>query len=278
MAAVSSTMLELGTPIPTFRLPDTDGTILSSEQFRDATGLLVAFICPHCPFVKHIRGGLAIFSHEYQKHGLPIVAINSNDPVASPDDGRTAMKKEIEEVGYSFPYLIDETQSVAKAFHAACTPDFFLFDRDRKLAYRGQFDAAVPATRSQSLGPTCGRLPTPSCPAALHPMVSSRASAATSNGSPATRPIILPANAGKRRNAGNVFETLLQRTRERAVMREYSAKQKRSKDCMGYRSLRTSKRKSAKRPPSRQSSRGFGILSRRNRPRAGRPTAGPAQT
>jgi len=145
MAAVESTMLELGTSLPAFRLPDADEAMKSSEQFRGAAGLLIAFICPHCPFVKHIRREFAIFAREYQSKGLPIVAINSNDPVAFPEDDPGGMKKEIEEAGYSFPYLFDETQTVAKAFHAACTPDFFLFDRNWKLAYRGQFDSSRPS-------------------------------------------------------------------------------------------------------------------------------------
>jgi len=137
-------MLELGTPMPSFRLPDAGGAILSSEQFRGAAGLLVVFICPHCPFVRHIRNEFARFSHEYQARGLPIVGINSNDIVAFPEDSPEGMKKEIEEAGYTFPYLFDESQAVAKAFRAACTPDFFLFDGNRRLAYRGQFDGSRP--------------------------------------------------------------------------------------------------------------------------------------
>ena len=144
MPATPSTMRELGTPMPSFRLPDAGGAILSSEQFRGAAGLLVVFICPHCPFVRHIRNEFARFSHEYQARGLPIVGINSNDIVAFPEDSPEGMKKEIEEAGYTFPYLFDESQAVAKAFRAACTPDFFLFDRDRKLVYRGQFDDSRP--------------------------------------------------------------------------------------------------------------------------------------
>lgn len=137
-------MLELGTPMPEFRLPDADGMMFSSIQLREAAAVLVAFICPHCPFVKHIRNEFARFANEYSERGLAIVAINSNDPVAFPDDDPAGMKKEIEEAGYSFPYLFDESQSVAKAFHAACTPDLFLFGRDRRLAYRGQFDDSRP--------------------------------------------------------------------------------------------------------------------------------------
>jgi peroxiredoxin len=137
-------MVELGTPMPSFHLPDTDGIILSSQEVAGTPAVLVAFICPHCPFVRHIRKSFADFGREYQKRGLAIVAINSNDTTAFPDDDRAGMKKEIEEAGYTFPYLVDESQSTAKAFHAACTPDFFLFDRNRRLAYRGQFDASRP--------------------------------------------------------------------------------------------------------------------------------------
>lgn len=144
MAVTPSTMLALGTTLPSFQLPDADGALLSFEQFRGAAGLLVVFICPHCPFERHIRGGFAQFAREYQAKGLPIVAINSNDRVSFPDDSPEGMKMEAEDMGYTFPYLVDESQSVAKAFRAACTPDFFLFDRNRKLVYRGQFDDSRP--------------------------------------------------------------------------------------------------------------------------------------
>jgi thiol-disulfide isomerase/thioredoxin len=140
-------MLALGTPLPTFRLPDSQGIMLSSNELGGAPGLLVAFICPHCPFVKHIRRELARFGDEYQKKGLPIVAINSNDTAAFPDDGPEGMRKEAEEAGYTFPYLFDESQNVAKTFRAACTPDFFLFNGDHKLAYRGQFDDSRPGNQ-----------------------------------------------------------------------------------------------------------------------------------
>ena len=137
-------MLELGTSLPSFKLMDIEGRPVSSDQFADTTALLIVFICPHCPVVRHIRNELARFGSEYQKKGLAIVAINSNDPVSFPDDDREGMKKEISETGYTFPYLVDDSQEVAKAFRAACTPDFFLFDRDRKLVYRGQFDDSRP--------------------------------------------------------------------------------------------------------------------------------------
>jgi peroxiredoxin len=144
MAATSSTMLGLTTPLPPFHLPDINGSFVSSNQFRGAPGLLVVFICPHCPFVTHIRSELARFAREYQSKGLQIVAINSNDSIAFPDDSLEGMREEAAKAGYTFPYLVDESQEVAKAFRAACTPDFFLFDRDQKLAYRGQFDDSRP--------------------------------------------------------------------------------------------------------------------------------------
>jgi thiol-disulfide isomerase/thioredoxin len=143
MPATPSTMLDLGTPAPQFRLRDATGAAVSSDQFVGFP-FLVAFLCPHCPFVKHVRAGFAQFANEYQGKGLAIVAINSNDLDAFPDDGPVSMKKEMEEGAYTFPYLIDSDQSIAKAFRAACTPDFFLFDSDHKLVYRGQFDASRP--------------------------------------------------------------------------------------------------------------------------------------
>ena len=143
----SSTMLELGTPVPKFELPDLEGKSISPETFAQSKGLLVAFLCPHCPYVKHIRGEFARFARDYQRQGLAVIAINSNDPVAFPDDGIAGMKQEAGEAGYSFPYLVDESQAVAKAFHAACTPDLFLFDQARRLAYRGQFDDSRPGNQ-----------------------------------------------------------------------------------------------------------------------------------
>src|SRR5262245_33941781 len=144
MAMTPSTMLDLGTLLPSFELPDVDGVPVSSGQFSDAPALLVVFICPHCPVVKHIRNAFARFAREYQASGLAIMAVNSNDTVAFPDDSPEGMRDEITRAGYTFPYLIDESQEVAKMFRAACTPDFFLFDRDRRLTYRGQFDDSRP--------------------------------------------------------------------------------------------------------------------------------------
>lgn len=147
MAATPSTMLALGTPAPDFRLPDYKGKEVGRDDFGDAKALLVAFICHHCPFVKHVRAEFARFAREYGPRGLGIVAIAPNDIEAYPQDGPEGMEAEAREAGYAFPYLFDGTQSVAKAYRAACTPDFFLFDRDRRLVYRGQFDGSRPGNR-----------------------------------------------------------------------------------------------------------------------------------
>src|SRR5512138_2552783 len=147
MALTPSTMLDLGTDAPPFDLPDPSGRRVALTDFGDAPALLVAFICNHCPYVQHIRDGFARFAHEYRTKGLAIVAINSNDARSHPDDGPQQMTAEARRFGYEFPYLVDESQAVAKAYHAACTPDFFLFDKQRKLVYRGQFDGSRPANR-----------------------------------------------------------------------------------------------------------------------------------
>jgi peroxiredoxin len=137
-------MLELGTPARAFRLPDTDGRLVSNEDFAAAPALLVMFICNHCPFVKHVRGELARLGRDYAARGVGIVAISSNDVAAFPDDSAERMREEKQSAGYTFPYLFDETQEVAAAYRAACTPDFFLFDGDRRLVYRGQLDDSRP--------------------------------------------------------------------------------------------------------------------------------------
>jgi peroxiredoxin len=144
MAVTPSTMLPLGTKVPHFRLPDPQGKWVSSDDFKGAPALLVAFICNHCPFVKHIRSEFAELAREYQARGVGIVGINSNDLVASPDDRPEKMAEEAKQIGYVFPYLFDETQEVAKAYRAACTPDLYLFDRKGLLVYRGQFDNSRP--------------------------------------------------------------------------------------------------------------------------------------
>ena len=139
-----STMLPLGTIAPAFRLPDPNGKSVSSDDFRAAPALLVAFICNHCPYVKHIAPAFSRLASEYQARGVAVVAINSNDAKTHPDDSPEKMAEEIQLQGYTFPYLIDESQKVATDYQAVCTPDFFLFDRDRKLVYRGQFDDSRP--------------------------------------------------------------------------------------------------------------------------------------
>jgi thiol-disulfide isomerase/thioredoxin len=139
-------MLPLGTEAPDFALPEpATGRTVSRDDFSDARALLVVVLSNHCPFVKHIADGLASFGREYQEKGVAIVAINANDVAKYPDDAPDRMVEEIERRGYTFPYLFDESQEVVKAYEAACTPDFFLFDGDRRLAYRGQFDASRPS-------------------------------------------------------------------------------------------------------------------------------------
>ena len=144
MPETPSTMLDLGTPLPSFSLPDFNGRTISDADFKGSKALLVAFICKHCPFVKHIRQEFARFAREYEAKGLKVVAIASNDTTEFPEDGPEGMKQEAAEAGYVFPYLFDEKQQVARAFRAACTPDLFLFDANGRLAYRGQFDGSRP--------------------------------------------------------------------------------------------------------------------------------------
>ncbi len=144
MAQTPSTMLDLGTLAPDFHLPDTRGKQVSRDDFKTAPALLVMFICNHCPYVKHIQAGLVQLAKDYQPKGVAIVAISSNDAEKYPDDSPAKMQDEARAAGYTFPYLYDATQAVAKAYRAACTPDFFLFDKNFKLAYRGQFDGARP--------------------------------------------------------------------------------------------------------------------------------------
>ncbi|MCP5158107.1 MAG: thioredoxin family protein [Gammaproteobacteria bacterium] len=148
MAQTASTMLPLGTLAPDFSLPEpATGKTVSLADFQDAPVLLVMVICNHCPFVKHIRQGLTQFARDYQVKGLATVAFSANDVANYPDDSPARMAEEASRFGYSFPYLYDESQRVAKAYHAACTPDFFLFDADRKLVYRGQFDGSRPGNQ-----------------------------------------------------------------------------------------------------------------------------------
>ena len=151
--AVTSTMLPLGTTAPKIDLPDTaTGDMVSVDDFDDAKGLLVMFICNHCPYVQHIRHGLVELGNDYANDDLGIVAISSNDPAAYPTDAPEEMAREAQEFGYRFPYLYDESQEVAKAYTAMCTPDFFLFGRERTLVYRGRFDEARPNTIGKVTG------------------------------------------------------------------------------------------------------------------------------
>jgi peroxiredoxin len=145
MALTPSTMLALGTPAPDFSLPSTNGAVVSLGSFKNDKLLVVAFICNHCPFVKHIRSQLAAAGKSYQAKGVGFVAINSNDIVAFPADNMEWMQEESKTIGYTFPYLLDEDQAIARAYDAACTPDFYLFNHERKLIYRGQFDSSRPS-------------------------------------------------------------------------------------------------------------------------------------
>ena len=144
MVQTPSTMLPLGTVAPPFSLPDADGRIVALSDFSDAKAVLVIFMCNHCPFVVHIREGLVALAKEYQPKGVAVVGISANDADAYPDDAPDKLAEAARRYGFIFPYLYDETQEVAKAYRAACTPDFFLFDDNRKLVYRGQMDGSRP--------------------------------------------------------------------------------------------------------------------------------------
>lgn len=151
--SVQSTMMPLGTKAPEFDLQDTvTGRRVAMTDFADNKALLVMFICNHCPYVKHVRGQLAALGRDYEGGGLAIVAISSNDVDSYPDDSPDAMKVEAETYGYVFPYLYDEDQTVAAAYTAMCTPDFFLFGPDRELVYRGRLDESRPNTETPVTG------------------------------------------------------------------------------------------------------------------------------
>jgi peroxiredoxin len=137
-------MLPLETKAPDFSLPNIDGRTVSLSDFAGAPALLVVFMCNHCPYVKHVADGLARLAREYQERGVAVVGISSNDVQSHPADSPEQMIHEAESRGYTFPYLYDESQAAAKAYRAACTPDFFVFDRDQKLVYRGQMDSSRP--------------------------------------------------------------------------------------------------------------------------------------
>ncbi len=148
MVLTPSTMLPLGTQAPDFRLPDVvSGQIISLASFEDKTALLLMFICCHCPFVKHIQQEIAKLGQDYQYKSLGIIAISANDISKYPDDSPEKMKLMAQKLGFNFPFCYDETQEIAKSYTAACTPDFFLFNKSRKLVYRGQFDDSRPSNR-----------------------------------------------------------------------------------------------------------------------------------
>ena len=144
MARTPSQMLPLGTLAPAFNLPDADGKMHSLDDATGSQAYLVMFICNHCPFVKHVAAELARLGRDYREKGVAVFAINSNDIESHPADGPDKMKEEAAARGYTFPYLLDADQSVAKSYEAACTPDFYLFDADRRLVYRGQLDGSRP--------------------------------------------------------------------------------------------------------------------------------------
>lgn len=144
MVLTPSTMLPIGTQAPGFVLPDPDGKMVSLADFGGAPALLVVFMCNHCPYVIHVAPELAKLAREYQQQGVAVVGISANSVESHPADAPDKMKEEALNRGYTFPYLYDESQETAKAYHAACTPDFFLFDADQRLAYRGQLDDSRP--------------------------------------------------------------------------------------------------------------------------------------
>ena len=146
MVRTASTMVALGTQAPDFHLPDViSGQTVSLESFAAKSGLLVMFICRHCPYVKHVQSELARIGKDYQSRDLGIVAISSNDIAQQPDDAPKSLKSMAQELGFTFPLCYDESQATAKAYGASCTPDFFLFDRNRRLVYRGQLDDSRPS-------------------------------------------------------------------------------------------------------------------------------------
>lgn len=144
MVATNSTMLPLGSKAPAFRLPDVHGKMVALSDFPDARAVVIVFMCNHCPYVKHLRSGLAQLARDYLPKGITILGINSNDVENYPGDSPSRMGEEAKAAGYLFPYLYDESQAVAKAYRAACTPDFYLFDHNQMLVYRGEFDDSRP--------------------------------------------------------------------------------------------------------------------------------------
>jgi len=152
MALTKSQMLPLGTQAPEFNLPDYTGKRVSLADFKDAPALLMMFICNHCPYVQHVRPTIAKLTSEFAKKGVASVGINSNDAQKYPADSPAMMEQDAQAAGYTFPYLVDESQSVAKAYRAACTPEFYLFDKNRKLYYRGRLDGSTPSSNVPTTG------------------------------------------------------------------------------------------------------------------------------
>ena len=153
MAAVKSNMISLGTKAKPFKLPSSSGEVIELNKFVvNAKGVVILFICNHCPYVKHLNQQLVVTANEYITKGIVFLAINSNDVVKYPADSQENMRKVIEDENYPFPYLFDETQNIAKAYQAACTPDFYLFDATLSLVYRGQFDSSRPGNGNSVTG------------------------------------------------------------------------------------------------------------------------------
>ncbi len=153
---MSSTMLPLGTPVPQLSLPDPDGVTHGTADVAAAPALLVAFVCNHCPYVKHVAEDFGRLAKQWTDAGVTILAVNSNDAASYPDDSPPRMKEFAAAHGWDFPYLVDETQQTALDYRAACTPDFFLFDGDRRLAYRGRLDASRPHSGTPVTGEDLG--------------------------------------------------------------------------------------------------------------------------
>jgi peroxiredoxin len=153
MALTPSTMISLGTKAPEFTLPDTvSGKNLSLQNLKSEKGTLIMFICNHCPFVKHVNAELVKLASDYIPKGISFIAISSNDVSTHPDDSPDKMKQVAKELGYPFPYLYDESQNVARTYDAACTPDFFIYDKNLKLVYRGQLDDSRPSNGIPATG------------------------------------------------------------------------------------------------------------------------------
>ncbi len=183
MPLTESTMLGLGTVAPDFALTDVvTGQVVRRDDFRGRKGLLVMFICTHCPYVKHIEAELARFSADYTDSPIAVVAISSNDASTHPNDGPEGLKQQALTQGFCFPYLYDETQEIAKAYEAACTPDFFLFDGEFRLVYRGQFDASRPGSGIAATGADLRAAMEPFWPAKTYRPSRTPASVAISSG------------------------------------------------------------------------------------------------